>query len=132
MKLVMHTGEALIHRIKNFEELSGSDVILVHRLLKNSVSAKEYVLMTAETYSQLEGFHQLEPEWRKEVCEGFGEVEVVVFYPPEELINVRALEADRARTPLNKKIGYRVQFISNALLVQLGLRKLPAFHNLPN
>jgi uncharacterized protein YndB with AHSA1/START domain len=38
LKLVVHHGTAARHRIAGWEELVGSDVILVHRLLKNRVT----------------------------------------------------------------------------------------------
>lgn len=50
LKAVVHYGEALFKRIRNHEELAGQDVILVHRLLKNSVEAKEYVAVTDAFY----------------------------------------------------------------------------------
>jgi uncharacterized protein DUF2652 len=62
MKLIMHLGEVSIQRVKTFEKLFGTDVILTHRLLKNSVPSKEYVLMTSETYSSVGRFHQLKPD----------------------------------------------------------------------
>ncbi|MEO8427825.1 MAG: DUF2652 domain-containing protein, partial [Verrucomicrobiota bacterium] len=46
LKVVVHSGEALFHRVFNFLELAGVDVIIVHRLLKNSVMADQYLLMT--------------------------------------------------------------------------------------
>ena len=45
LKLVVHSGEALFHQILGFQELAGVDVIIVHRLLKNSVEADQYLLM---------------------------------------------------------------------------------------
>lgn len=46
LKIVVHSGEYLIHRVAGSSELTGSDVILVHRLLKNSVSERGYALFT--------------------------------------------------------------------------------------
>lgn len=46
VKLVVHSGEAILHDIGRFTELSGIDVIAVHRLLKNSVVGNDYVLLT--------------------------------------------------------------------------------------
>lgn len=46
LKLVIHAGEALFHEVAGFRELAGIDVIIVHRLLKNSVAAREYLLLT--------------------------------------------------------------------------------------
>jgi len=41
LKVIVHTGYAELVCIGTFKELSGIDVILVHRLLKNSVKEKE-------------------------------------------------------------------------------------------
>jgi hypothetical protein len=63
------------------------DVILAHRLLKNSVPSPEYVLMTESAYSWLDDFYHLEPEKQTQDCEGIGIVETFVFYPPQHLIH---------------------------------------------
>jgi len=46
LKVVVHSGQAYVSRIGSALELAGVDVIIVHRLLKNSVEADEYVLLT--------------------------------------------------------------------------------------
>jgi hypothetical protein len=46
LKFVVHTGEVAYHKVRQHVELAGVDVILVHRMLKNDVPIKEYVLMT--------------------------------------------------------------------------------------
>ncbi len=46
LKFVAHEGEVAEQRVKRHAELAGLDVILVHRMLKNSVPLTEYVLMT--------------------------------------------------------------------------------------
>jgi len=46
LKFVVHQGEVAEQRVKRRVELAGVDVILVHRMLKNSVPVVEYVLMT--------------------------------------------------------------------------------------
>jgi len=46
LKFVVHQGEVAEQRVKRHAELAGVDVILVHRMLKNSVPVVEYVLMT--------------------------------------------------------------------------------------
>ena len=50
LKIVVHSGTAVFHEVGGFSKLSGPDVILAHRLLKNSVPDKEYVLMTGAAY----------------------------------------------------------------------------------
>lgn len=48
LKFVAHTGEIAFQKVKNLTELAGVDVIIVHRMLKNDVPLREYVLMTQE------------------------------------------------------------------------------------
>src|SRR6266550_1113389 len=57
LKIVAHRGEFLVHTVAGSEELTGPDVILVHRLLKNSVTAGTglvgYALLTGDLVSEL-------------------------------------------------------------------------------
>ncbi len=46
LKVIIHSGTALIYGIAGGTELAGVDVIVLHRLLKNSVTAHEYILLT--------------------------------------------------------------------------------------
>ena len=87
LKVIIHAGEVAIEHIHGFDKLFGMDVILAHRLLKNSVPAQEYVLMTESAHNWLGDFHQLEPERQTEYCEGIGVVETVVSYPPAQFIH---------------------------------------------
>lgn len=81
LKAILHSGEAVFKKIRQFEELAGEDVILTHKLLKNSVPANEYLLMT-EPFHQLVGdFADLPSEARLENCDYLGEVTVHVTYP---------------------------------------------------
>jgi uncharacterized protein YndB with AHSA1/START domain len=104
LKFVVHTGMALRQRIAGREELLGSDVIVVHRLLKNEVVERlgigAYALLTqasvdavavdpaalgmrplAETYEHLgevgTWVHDLERRWQEE------EARQRVFVTPE-------------------------------------------------
>jgi hypothetical protein len=46
LKIVSHYGEVTGIAVKEHKKLFGKDVILIHRLLKNSLDKKEYVLLT--------------------------------------------------------------------------------------
>ncbi len=46
LKAFVNSGEILLKKIRQFDELAGEPVILLHRLMKNSVQGSEYVLMT--------------------------------------------------------------------------------------
>ncbi len=53
LKFVTHSGEVAFQRVKHLTELAGVDVILVHRMLKNDVPLREYVLMTPAVLEKL-------------------------------------------------------------------------------
>ena len=50
LKAFVHCGEIAVKQFRQFEELAGEDVILIHRLMKNKVEGHEYVLLTAPIY----------------------------------------------------------------------------------
>ena len=50
LKFVAHVGEVATQTIRDRRKLVGIDVILVHRLLKNSVQTPEYLLFSEELY----------------------------------------------------------------------------------
>jgi hypothetical protein len=50
LKFVAHVGEVATQTIRDRRKLVGIDVILVHRLLKNTVESPEYVLLSEELY----------------------------------------------------------------------------------
>jgi hypothetical protein len=50
LKFVAHVGEVATQTIRRRRKLVGMDVILVHRLLKNSVDVPEYLLVSDELY----------------------------------------------------------------------------------
>ncbi|HEX4898559.1 MAG TPA: DUF2652 domain-containing protein, partial [Candidatus Limnocylindrales bacterium] len=107
LKFVVHHGEAIVQKVAGRQELLGSDVIVVHRLLKNDVVEKlgigAYALITQdcidasdidpaalgmrehhETYDRIgevRGWvHDLERRWGEEEARGR------VFVTPEESI----------------------------------------------
>lgn len=126
LKAILHYGQAAFKQIRQFEELAGEDVILVHRLLKNSVPSKEYILLT-------EHFHQLagslateEPEVRMEQVEGLGTQRVRIYYRGEPQPAEKDLQPGwLARTLWNQRLGI------HTTLRKLGLKRGRDFSNLP-
>jgi uncharacterized protein YndB with AHSA1/START domain len=53
LKFVVHAGEFIRRPGSGGEELTGSDVIVAHRLLKNEVDGKGYALLTDSAVEQL-------------------------------------------------------------------------------
>ena len=85
LKVVAHSGEALFYNIHDFKELSGKDVILVHRLLKNSINTDEYLLMTQQAYEDVEFPDLLATEEGKESYSHLGPVTTYVYKPESRL-----------------------------------------------
>lgn len=79
LKLVAHAGRAHFYKLGGFQELAGPDVIVLHRLLKNSVDSKEYLLLTEAAY-QLLGYDEQAPGFERatEHYDDVGEIPVRV------------------------------------------------------
>ena len=56
LKFIVHTGEFGLQKIGRRQELFGPDVVVAHRLLKNSIPIDEYVLLTD---NRAAGLHRL-------------------------------------------------------------------------
>jgi len=80
LKVLVHSGEVLVHRVLQFNKLSGVDVILIHRLLKNSVGRPEYLLLTEAAHRDLQfsGHTRFEPG--SEQYEHLGRITTFVHY----------------------------------------------------
>ena len=59
LKVVVHSGKTMFFHVNDILELSGTAPIVVHRLLKNSVTADEYVLMTESAFDDLKSKLQI-------------------------------------------------------------------------
>ena len=79
LKIITHSGVAFFYHIDQFNELSGKDVILTHRLLKNSVDHDEYILMTDSAYTDLEFPIQIEVQEGREDYEHLGKVKTLIY-----------------------------------------------------
>jgi len=81
LKLIVHSGEALFHRVLHFMELAGVDVIIAHRLLKNSVTSDQYLLMTAAAQKDLQFPSHI--QWREgsETYDDLGPIPTRLYQP---------------------------------------------------
>ncbi len=125
LKMIIHCGKASIVQIGSFEELSGVDVIIAHRLLKNKVKGHCYLLITEPAGSHLH-FPQLKCEQSKEEIDDVGSIPVSVFFPVSNQAGSEKVKPSRftlAKT--------HCQLFLGELLYKLHLRKMPQFRNLP-
>jgi hypothetical protein len=79
LKLVVHAGKAHFYKLGSFQELAGPDVIVLHRLLKNSEEGKEYLMISDAAYKLL-GYGDAEPGFERSVekYEDVGDIPVRV------------------------------------------------------
>ncbi|GAA5091351.1 DUF2652 domain-containing protein [Microbacterium yannicii] len=119
LKFVAHVGDVAIQRIGGRSKLVGIDVILVHRLLKNSVGIPEYVLLTEElcrtdAASLPASAGELAPD-----LEGIGTIRAY-FVDVADLDHVD--EASPAPT-LRSRLGSTFSAVGRGLPYMLGTRK---------
>jgi class 3 adenylate cyclase len=124
IKCVVHCGEVTMRKFRKFEELSGMCVITAHRLMKNSVPVKEYILVT-ETFDRAAGGMPGQTGTPLvEHCEGVGEVKVV-YYTPDRTLQTQPVAVNRWRQI--RMMAGTVVFLAAR---KLGLRKERSFHGL--
>jgi len=92
LKFVAHHGHVGEMKVGRFVTLSGKDVIVAHRLLKNSVPSNEYLLLTDELWkNQPDAGEHFELEWSN-LSDEFSSIGKVNYY-------FTRLETVRKNTP---------------------------------
>ena len=101
LKFLVHYGDLAFIKVKNFVKPYGSDVIKIHRLLKNNVPVNEYILFTNDAFKLYED--QLDETWIK-LSSSFDFGGINYFYKKlESLIETRQTQID-ATEDENKEI----------------------------
>lgn len=126
IKAVVNFGNVVVRRVRQFEEISGTSVIIAHRLLKNSVPLDEYVLL-AEAFEQALGGAPPGGTRITEQCEGIGAVSAA-YYPPGQFV----------APPAAPNLPRRARLVANAfsymakksILGWLGIAPKREFRNL--
>ena len=92
VKFVVHHGPVGEMRVGRFVTLSGKDIIVAHRLLKNSVPSNEYVLVTNNLWQYAPGTEESdEVEW-SDLSDEFASIGKIDY-------RFARLEAARKNTP---------------------------------
>src|ERR671923_2751254 len=118
LKFVAHIGEVASQRIRDRRKLVGIDVIHVHRMLKNSVDAPEYVLFSEELYRTGEGAL---PEVREvsEEFEGIGPASAFFV----EIEDVAGALPPPPAPSWPSRVGRTLDVAGRGLPYMLGLRR---------
>ncbi len=81
LKIVIHSGEAIFYQILNFVKPAGVDVIIVHRLLKNSVNADQYLLLTEAARHDVEFPAHIHLRNGTETYDAIGQIKTLLYLP---------------------------------------------------
>jgi hypothetical protein len=125
LKVVIHYGEVLSYELEGFQELSGPPVILVHRMLKNSVAQNEYILATRIASAEL-GLSLPKMTGHREKMDDFGTVDMHLAVGP-----FNGSDGASPKVSGMRKIAFNFSFMAKAwkaMIVGSGGRK---YRNLP-
>jgi len=124
LKIVVHAGEAVFHEVAGRRQVSGPDVILAHRLLKNSVPSKEYLLLSEPAFALLGAGLPGEFVSHEEAYEGFGPISMRVRSLEQELLAARDAVYGLGEAELDGVVaaylGWLEQSLPKAALQQMG------------
>lgn len=126
LKAFLHHGEVVVKRIRQFEELAGDNVILIHRLLKNTVSTDEYILMTKSFSELTEGISGFKKEGRIENYKNIGKTEIDVFYPQKGIAPLKVTPSVTRK--FSRSISRTQRLISHIT----GISRINKFRYIPN
>lgn len=92
LKILLHLGEIAVKQVRQFTELAGKPLILLHRLLKNGVPSREYILMSADFLAAAPAIDGL--GWLDEDVDGVGPARIAyLLVTPENLRRLPVLPA---------------------------------------
>lgn len=120
LKFVAHVGDVATQTIRQRTKLVGIDVILVHRLLKNPIAVREYVLLSADLYGTGATVLPGRAQELSADLEGFGSVRA--FY-----VDVTELDGAGAPSPTapswRGRLGRTAYAAGAGLPYMIGLRR---------
>lgn len=123
LKVVVHVGEAVFHEVAGRPQVSGPDVILAHRLLKNSIPSNEYLLLTEPAFDWLGPHLSGQFEKHEESYEGFDRVSLRVRKLEEDFLRARdavySLEEAQLHQVVDGYLGWIQKAIVPAALQQM-------------
>ena len=121
LKVFVHRGKVLHYRLGAFTELGGVPVILIHRLLKNSLRLDRYILITNSAGESLRLPVPLVPQPLAEQYDGVGRVEAQVYaFEPKHVMAPDAATASQG--PADKTRDLLGKLSANARTLGQALR----------
>ena len=131
LKMITHVGKALFHTVAGFSKVSGPDVVLAHRLLKNSIEEHEYLLMTHEAFAELTRYGALKSTMKFERIDGFGKIPLHVHYPHSTQCGSAIPKGEGGNVPFWRKLKQTMGIGIRGMLIMARMKRVPTFRNLP-
>lgn len=125
LKLVAHLGGIYARRIRGWEELAGPDVVLVHRLLKNGLPKRPYVLKTKAFREWIREAWPLESLSHVEEVPEYGRVDLFVSFVGGDAGRGRATTTRGDAGSVSDRVGQFMRIFWGGLLRQLGSKRAP-------
>lgn len=119
LKMIVHAGSALVYQIAGFKELSGPDVILLHRLSKNSVRIPSYLLLTKSCYELLSFDQSFLFQKFSESYDQFEQIDTYVH----DVSEITKPVVESSHIGLLEKITSNMSKMFYAFLVMIGIKK---------
>lgn len=118
LKMVVHSGNALLYKLGESLELAGVDVVIVHKLLKNSVPSDHYILLTEQASREIEFPTSIQVRQGQETYEDIGTIRTYIYHPPtvEDRYN---LYINLGKNPsIFKKMGSTMGIVAKGMMVK--------------
>ena len=120
LKFVVHHGNFSRQRLGGVEQLHGTDVIVAHRLLKNTVPSKEYMLVTDAVLDRLPGdmrirFIPHSEQFDLGAISG-GYVEIAHLWTDAEAAERKRVSPDEAMFRTSVRVGAPATLIGRLML----------------
>ncbi len=124
LKIIAHVGEAAFTKVGGLQKISGENVILTHRWLKNSIPSREYFLLTEQFANTLDDNARTGLLRHNETLEGLGAK--TAFYR-----DLNSEPPPPAKPTFYSKIKKNTELNLHCIVRMLGKRK-KEFRNLPD
>lgn len=120
LKFVVHHGQFSRQRLGSVEQLHGTDVIVAHRLLKNKVPSKEYLLVTDAVLERLPAdrrgrFRPHTEESDLGVISG-GYEEIAFLWAAAEAAERKRVQPEEAMLSSDTIVGAPIDFVYESML----------------
>ena len=123
IKAILNSGEAAFTKVRDINKISGEDVIIAHRLLKNSIASDEYIFVSNSFLDKCQSFDKTHFKKHVEHYDNLEPVNGVVR-------NFEAVEEIHEGISAWKKLKFFIKIEGYMFSRLLGKEKLE-FRNLP-